>query len=59
MSPRTGRPPSNNPKKLSTRIRMDEEDISKLEFCCKVFGLTKAEVIRKGIEKMYQEALKK
>lgn len=38
---------------------MDEEDISKLEFCCKVFGLTKAEVIRKGIEKMYQEALKK
>lgn len=54
MSPRTGRP-TDEPKGHQTRIRMSDEDIEKLEYCCKVLGLTRAEVIRIGIERMYRE----
>lgn len=57
MSPRTGRPPSDNPKNLSTRIRMSDEEVKMLDYCCKVLGLTKAEIIRQGIGVMYQKAL--
>lgn len=52
--PRTGRPPSKDPKDHETRVRMSGTDVEKLDYCCKVLGLTKAEVIRQGIEKMYQ-----
>ncbi len=58
MSPRTGRPPSKDPKTHETRIRMSDNDISKLEYCCKQTGLTKADVIRTGIDKVYQELKK-
>ena len=54
-----GRPPSKNPKKNETRIRMTDGELEKLEYCCKVLGLTKAEVIRQGIDEMYEKALNK
>ena len=57
MASRTGRP-TNDPKVLNTRIRLSEGDKEKLEYCCEALGLTKAEVIRQGIERMYQEAQK-
>lgn len=56
MSPRIGRPPSDNPKRNETRIRMTDGEIEKLDYCCKVFGLTKADVIRRGIDRVYEEA---
>lgn len=55
MSPRTGRPKADNPKKNQTRIRMTDEEVEKLEFCCKKTGLNKTEVIVRGIEKVYEE----
>lgn len=58
MSPRTGRPPSDNPKDRGYRLRVSDDDLKKLDFCCKVFGLTKAEVIRQGLEEMYEKAQK-
>ena len=58
MSPRTGRP-TDEPKEHQTRIRMSDEDVGKLEYCCKVLGLTRAEVIRIGIERMYRETIVK
>ena len=54
---RMGRP-TQNPKDTRIGIRMTAEDNKKLEYCCKVLGLTKTEVIQCGIEKVYQEALK-
>lgn len=54
MSPRTGRP-TDNPKKHETRIRMSDEDIEILNFCCKKTGLTKADVIRRGIREVYEK----
>jgi predicted DNA-binding protein len=53
--PRTGRPPSSDPKRHDTRIRMSDEDVELLEYCCKATGKTKAEVIREGIRKVYDE----
>lgn len=58
MSPRNGRPPSKDPKIHETRIRMSDSDINKLEYCCKQTGLTKADVIRKGIDEVYKQLKK-
>lgn len=55
MSPRTGRPPAENPRINQTKIRMTDEELKKLEICCKKTGLNKTEVILKGIEKVYNE----
>ena len=54
MSPRTGRPTS-DPKKLSTRIRLSDDDIRRLEFCGEKTGLKKSEVIRQGIKEVYEK----
>ena len=58
MVPRTGRP-TDDPKRLSTRIRLSESDIDKLKFCQSKTGKTKAEIIREGIDKVYQELIQK
>ena len=57
MSPRTGRPTS-DPKKHETRIRMSDEDIEILEYCCKATGMTKADIIRQGIREVYAKIKK-
>lgn len=57
MAPRTGRP-TDNPKRHDTRIRMSDEDVEMLEYCCKVTGKTKTDIIREGIRKVYQELKK-
>ena len=58
MSPRTGRP-TDEPKVLSTRIRLSEEDVEKLEYCAKKTGLSKSEIIRMGIKEVYAKVNKK
>lgn len=58
MSPRTGRPTS-NPKVHRTSFRLSDEDVEKLEVCARVTGLSKTEIVRKGIDKVYQELNKK
>lgn len=57
MSPRTGRP-TTDPKKHETRIRMSDEDVRILEYCCQKTGMSKTDVIRQGIREVY-ERLKK
>lgn len=55
MTPRTGRPPSDNPKKNEYRIRMSDDELEILNHCCKKLKLTKADVVRLGIKKVYDE----
>lgn len=50
---RTGRP-TDSKKEARLQFRLSDSDIEKLDYCCKVLNLTKAEVIRQGIDKMYQ-----
>lgn len=57
MSPRTGRP-TDDPKNLNTRIRLSESDVEKLNYCTEKMGLKKSEVIRIGINKVYEELKK-
>lgn len=54
MSPRTGRP-TDNPKKISMPVRLSDDDIQRLEYCSDKTGKSKAEIIRIGIEKVYEE----
>lgn len=57
MSPRTGRP-TEDPKRHETRIRMSDEDIKILEYCCKITRRTKADIIREGIREVYAKLKK-
>lgn len=57
MSPRTGRPTS-DPKTHDTRIRMSDDEVRMLNICCEKTGLTKADVIRKGIKELYERLIK-
>jgi len=57
MSPRTSQPPEGDATKdKQYRLRMSPVESATLEYCCKALGLTKAEVIRQGIVKVYQDA---
>lgn len=55
MSPAHGRPPSKDPKRNDTRIRLTDGEREKLDFCAKQTGMTKADIIRKGINLVYKE----
>ena len=50
LSPRTGRPKSDNPKSIETRIRMDKETDEKLRWCAAQKGMSKSDIIREGID---------
>ena len=58
MSPRTGRP-TEDPKKERVGFRLSNEEARMLDYCCKVFGLSKTEVIRQGIKERYEKARNK
>ena len=50
--PRTGRP-TDAPKKNQHRIRLTDKELEMLEYCCKETGLSKSDIVRQGIEKVY------
>lgn len=53
-----GRPyTAESPKTNNYRIRMTDEELKKLEMCCEKTGLSKADVIRKGITLVYKEVI--
>lgn len=58
LSPRTGRP-TTEPKNNWTGFRLSDNDIKKLDYCVKETGMNKAEIVRKGIDMVYQEITKK
>lgn len=58
MSPRTGRP-TNDPKSNWTGFRLSDSDIEKLNYCAEKTGMSKAEIVRKGIDMVYQQITKK
>ena len=58
MSPRTGRPKSDNPKSEQIKIRATKDDKRLLDKCCEMTGRTQYEVLMDGIRKVYAEAEK-
>lgn len=57
MSRKIGRP-TDSPKKSRLELRLSDDDIYKLEYCYQKTGLSKSEILRKGLEFLYQ-SLKK
>ncbi len=57
MSHRMGRPTTDPRGNNRAGVRLTESDMKNLEFCVKETGMTKTEIIRKGIEKFYNELL--
>lgn len=49
MSPRTGRPKSDNPLNVDVKVRLDNATSKQLDEYCKDHGITRTEAIRKGI----------
>lgn len=50
MAQNMGRPKSDSPKDTMFWVRMDEAYREKLERCAEAFGLSKGEIVRKGID---------
>lgn len=50
MSPRTGRPPIDNPMNERITVRLDKKSIAVLEEYCMKYNIDKAEAIRQGIK---------
>lgn len=48
-----------NPKEITVRARMDMETVKKLDKCCEVFNTTRSDILRKGIEKIFEDIPKK
>ena len=55
MSPRTGRPPKENPKDSRIYVRMDKETLETLDQCADRLNMNRSEVVRKGIRKVKEE----
>lgn len=58
VSPRMGRP-TTDPKSNWTGFRLSDGDIKKLNYCVEKTGMSKAEIVRKGIDMVYREIAKK
>ena len=58
MSPRTGRPTQDR-KGNWTGFRLSDKDVEKLEYCAKETRLSKAEIVRQGIDMVYEKLIKK
>lgn len=55
MSPRTGRPKVENPKKNDVKVRLDDKTSKRLDEYCVIHSMTRAEAIRKGIHLLLAE----
>ncbi len=58
MSPRTGRPKSDNPKGKQLGVRLDKEELERLDIIAEHYKETRVASIRRGIEKLYSEIKK-
>ena len=55
MSPRTGRPKSEDPIKYQITVRLSASQMQELERFCEKSGVTKGEAVRMGVQKLLDE----
>lgn len=55
MSPRTGRPKSDNPKDIDVKVRFDKDTNKRLLDYCQKHGITRAEAIRQGVDLLLEQ----
>ncbi len=49
--------PTKNPKSYRESFRLSESDMQKIKVCMEKKGIRKTDVIRMGIDKVYQELI--
>lgn len=54
MNRKVGRP-TENPKHYRESFRMSKDDVDKLNYCIKKTEMTKTEIVRKGIDIVYNK----
>lgn len=47
--------PTDDPKTIVKQARMSEDDVKKLNKCCDILQLTASDVIRLGIQELYEK----
>lgn len=47
--------PTDSPKVIDIKIRFDKDTVDKLEKCSEAMEITRAEVVRRGVRKMYDD----
>lgn len=50
--------PTENPKTVVKRARMSEKDVEKLKYCCETLEISESDVLRMGIDEVYQKIKK-
>lgn len=53
--PPMGRPKIDNPKGTQVTVRLDKETLEKLDACAEKNGETRAQTLRRGIEKLFSD----
>jgi hypothetical protein len=49
MSPRTGRPPKENPRNCDINIRLTRQELDDIQFVSECLGVSRTDAIMKGI----------
>lgn len=59
MSPRTGRPPKENPRNVNLNIRITQKEAQKIKNCADKLNMTRTDTIMKGIDMVENEIKEK
>ena len=59
ISPKIGRPKLENAKDMRIGVRLDRETVEKLDEVAALRNESRSEVVRRGIEREYQDTKKK
>ena len=51
--------PTDNPKDISLKVRLDKETAERLDECAKKLEVSKAEIVRRGVHKVHDDLKKK
>ena len=58
MSPKTGRPPKENPRNVNLNIRVTKEEAQLIQECADILDTTRTEAIVRGV-KLLKDGLEK
>ena len=47
--------PTDSPKDIVLKVRIDQVTSDRLETCCGKLAVSKAEIVRRGVKKMYDD----
>lgn len=59
MSPRTGRPPKENPRNVNLNIRITKEESKRIQDCADKLCMTRTDTLMKGIGMVEEEIKQK